>query len=152
MIRVDENGNLDNFVMNDKCAAGTGRFLEQICKTLGLELESLAALSLASKNALTFTDICSIFIDVEALAYINAGESLTDVVAGISQAMANRVKTLVARVGISEDVCMTGGVAKNGGVVKNIEEKLGVKLRMMPEDPQLVGALGAALFAREKAQ
>jgi (R)-2-hydroxyacyl-CoA dehydratese activating ATPase len=149
VISVDENGNLLNFVMNDKCAAGTGRFLEQICKTLGLKLEELASLSLTSNKALSFTDICSIFIDIEALTYINAGESLPDIVAGISQAMANRVKSLVARVGITEDVCMTGGVAKNGGVVKCIEEKLGVKIRMMPEDPQLIGALGAALFARE---
>lgn len=152
VIRIDENGNLQNFVMNDKCAAGTGRFLEQICKTLGLELEELAPLFLASKKALSFTDVCSIFIDIEALTYINAGERLADVVAGISQAMANRLKTLVSRVGVEKEVCMTGGVAKNSGVVTCIEEKLGVKLRMMPEDPQIVGALGAALFARESVE
>ncbi len=149
VISVDENGGLLNFVMNDKCAAGTGRFLEQICKTLGLELEELASLSQESKNALSFTDICSIFIETEALVYINAGEDLSDIAAGISKALANRVKTLVARVGLKGDICMTGGVAKNMGVVKCIEEKLGVKLRMMPKDPQLIGALGAALFARE---
>ncbi len=149
-ISVDENGDLVKFVMNDKCAAGTGRFLEQISKTLGIKLEELASLSLASTNPLPITSICSIFIDTEALCYINEGEDLADIVAGIHQAMAGRVKGLVARVGIKEDVCFTGGVAKNGGVVKCIEDILGIKILKMPEDPQIIGALGAALLAREK--
>ncbi len=149
-ISVDENGDLLKFVMNDKCASGTGRFLEQICKTLGLELEELAPLSLGSTNPLPITNICSIFIDTEALCYINEGAEMADIAAGISQAMANRVKALVARIGVKEDVCITGGVAKNSGVVKSIEEILGTTIRKMPEDPQIIGALGAALIAEEK--
>ncbi len=151
-ISIDENGDLLNFVMNDKCAAGTGRFLEEMSKTLGLTLEELASLSLQSVTPLTITSICSIFTDTEALCFVNEGKPLTDVAAGIAKAMASRVKSLVARVGINEDVCMTGGVAKHGGVVKYIEELLEIKILQMPEDPQIIGALGAAVIAEEKAE
>lgn len=149
-ISVDENGGLVNFVMNDKCAAGTGRFLEGMCKTLGVSLEELASLALRSKNLLPITSICSVFTEIEALCLINEGETLPDITAGINQAMARRIKSLVARIGIQKEVCFTGGVAKNPGVVKSMEEILDVKVVKMPEDPQVVGALGAALFAREK--
>ena len=94
--------------------------------------------------------MCSIFTEIEALCFVNEGESLPDIVAGINEAMARRIKALVARIGIKKEVCFTGGVAKNPGVVKSIEETLGIKVVDMPEDPQIIGALGAALFAREK--
>jgi len=149
-IGVDENGSLVNFVMNDKCAAGTGRFLEGMCKTLGVSLEELAALSLRSKKNLPITSVCSVFIEIEALCLVNEGENLSDITAGINQAMARRIKSLVARIGIKKDVCFTGGVAKNPGVVKSMEEILNVNVVKMPEDPQIIGALGAALFAQER--
>jgi predicted CoA-substrate-specific enzyme activase len=149
-IGVDENGSLVNFVMNDKCAAGTGRFLEGMCKTLGVSLEDLSSLSHRSKKQLPITSICSVFTEIEALCFINEGETLSDITAGINQAMARRIKSLVARIGIKKDVCFTGGVAKNIGVVKSIEKILDVKVVKMPEDPQIIGALGAALFADEK--
>ena len=151
-ISVDENGNLQNFIMNDKCAAGTGRFLEVMSKTLGVGLEELASLAVISKNPLPVTSQCSIFTETEAMCYVNEGEKMADIAAGINQAMARRVKALVGRIGIVEEVCMTGGVAKNSGVVKSLEEILKVQIKKMPEDPQIIGALGAAIFAKEEAQ
>ena len=151
-ISVDENGSLVNFVMNDKCAAGTGRFLEGMGKTLGIGLEAFGTLSFKSKKVLPITSICSVFTEIEALSFVNEGESLPDIVAGINQAMAYRIKALVGRIGIHKEVCFTGGVAKNPGVVKSIEETLGIVVVDLPEDPQIVGALGAALFARERGQ
>jgi len=136
--------------MNDKCAAGTGRFFEGICKILDVDLDTLSVLSGRSRKTLPFTSICSVFIENEALCYINEGEALPDITAGINQSMARRIKNLVARIGIREDLCFTGGVAKNSGVVKSLEEMLGTRVVSMPEDPQIIGALGAALFAREK--
>jgi predicted CoA-substrate-specific enzyme activase len=150
-INIDENGGLVNFVMNDKCAAGTGRFLEGIAKTLDISLAELSILADRSKKSLSFTSVCSVFIENEALCYINEGETLADITAGINQSMARRIKNLVARIGITEKVCFTGGVAKNLGVIKSIEDTLGVPVVQMPEDPQIIGALGAALFARDMA-
>lgn len=150
-IRVDENGGLVNFVMNDKCAAGTGRFLEGIAKTLDIGLAELSVLADNASKSLSFTSICSVFIENEALCYINEGETVADITEGINQSMARRIKNLVKRIGIHEQVCFTGGVAKNRGVVKSVEEVLGVPVIQMPEDPQIIGALGAALFAREMA-
>jgi predicted CoA-substrate-specific enzyme activase len=149
-ISVDGKGELVNFIMNDKCAAGTGRFLEQMSKTLGLSLEELSAFPLGSTNPLPITSMCSIFIDTEVLCYVNEGEDLADITAGINHALAHRIKALVARIGVTDDVCITGGVAKNNGVVKSIEDILGIKILKMPEDPQIIGALGAALIAGEK--
>lgn len=149
-ISVNEKGELVNFIMNDKCAAGTGRFLEQMSKTLGLTLEGLSALPLGSDNPLPITSLCSIFIDTEVLCYVNDGADLADITAGINQAMAVRVKALVARIGVMDDVCITGGVAKNSGVVKSLAEMLGIRIHRMPEDPQIIGALGAALIASER--
>jgi predicted CoA-substrate-specific enzyme activase len=149
-IRVDDKGGLVNFIMNDKCAAGTGRFLEGMCKTLGISLESLASLSLQSESPLAITSICSVFTEIEALSLVNEGKKLVDITAGVHQAMARRIKSLVARVGIESDVCFTGGVAKNPGVVKSMEDMLNIEVVRLPADPQIIGALGAALFAREK--
>lgn len=150
VIKVDRQGKLLNFVMNDKCAAGTGRFLEIMARTLGVELEEIGLLSLLAKSPAAITNVCSIYAEVEVASYIAQGMDLHDLAAGISRAMATRVNALVARVGIEEDVCITGGVAKNVGVVKDLEEMLGIKAREFKVDPQIVGALGAALFAREE--
>ena len=149
-INVDETGGLENFVMNDKCAAGTGRFLEGMCRTLGVDLETLASLSLQAEKPVAITSVCSVFTEIEALSLINDGERLADVTAGINQAMARRIKQLVARIGIKKDVCITGGVAKNTGVVTSLEDTLGTQVLPTPEDPQIIGALGAALIAEER--
>ncbi len=150
VIRVDGEGRLVNFVMNDKCAAGTGRFLELMAKTLGVGVEDLGRLSLSSKEPIPITNICAVYAQSEVLSYLAEGANVEDVAAGVNQSMAARVKALASRVGVEREVVLSGGVAKNIGVVKYLEEMLGVPLIKLDFDPQLVGALGAALFASER--
>ena len=149
VIKVDENGRLVSFVMNDKCAAGTGRFLEFMAKVLGVGIEDLGPLTLDSQNAAAITNMCSIYAESEVLHYVYEGKDRADIAAGISQAMAERVNSLVRRVGVEEDISITGGVAKNIGVVRELERILGVRAREFAVDPQIVGAVGASLFAEE---
>lgn len=150
VIRVDESGKLVNFVMNDKCAAGTGRFLEFMAKVLGAGIEDLWPLALGSEKTVVITNLCSIYAESEVLHYIYEGKEPADIAAGINRAMAERVQSLVKRVGVEKDVCITGGVAKNIGVVKNLEEMLQVSAEKLAVDPQIVGAIGAGLFAKEE--
>jgi len=149
VIRVGEDGKLVNFVMNDKCAAGTGRFLEFMAKVLGVGIEDLGPLALASEKRAPITNMCSIYAESEILHYVYEGRDRVDIAAGINHAMAERVNSLVKRVGVEKDVCITGGVAKNIGVVKDLEEMLQVSAEKFDVDPQLVGALGAGLFAKD---
>ena len=149
VIRVDHDGQLHDFVMNDKCAAGTGRFLEMMARTLNVELSALGGLALKSKKPLALSSICTIFAETEVLQLIYAGKKKKDIAAGIHVSLARRIKALVGRVGLNGDICMTGGVSKNTGMVKLLEQELGVSFSSLPIDPQLVGALGAALFARD---
>jgi predicted CoA-substrate-specific enzyme activase len=149
-IRVDENGKLANFVMNDKCAAGTGRFLEFMAKVLRIGIEDLGTLALDSIDTVVVTNVCSIFAESEVLHYIYEGKRPADIAAGINLSMAERVNSLAKRIGIEKDICITGGVAKNIGVVRHLEELLQVEAEKLPVDPQIVGALGASLFAREE--
>jgi predicted CoA-substrate-specific enzyme activase len=150
-IRVDKDGSLEDFVMNDKCAAGTGRSLELMSEALGVDVSELGPLSLESANALVITNQCSIFAEMEILHYLCEDKKISDVAAGINESMARRVKMLVGKVGAKDDIGMTGGVSKNVGVVKYLEEMLGKTFLEFPEDPQIVGALGAAIFAGERA-
>ncbi len=150
VIRVDENGKLVNFVMNDKCAAGTGRFLEFMAKVLGVGIEDLGPLALATEKPAPITNMCSIYAESEVLHYVYEGKNPAEIAAGINHAMAERVNSLVKRVGVEKDVCITGGVAKNIGVVRNLEEMLQVNAEALPVDPQIVGAIGAGLFAKEE--
>jgi predicted CoA-substrate-specific enzyme activase len=150
-IRVAEDGGVEDFVMNDKCAAGTGRSLELNSEALGVAVSELGPLSLQAAEAIVITSQCSIFTELEIMHLLMEGRSTADIAAGINQAMARRVKMLVGRVGIKKDVGITGGVSKNVGVVKCLEEMLQTDFVGFPEDPQIMGALGAALFAAEKA-
>jgi predicted CoA-substrate-specific enzyme activase len=150
-IRVGTDGGVEDFVMNDKCAAGTGRSLELNSEALGVEVSELGPISLEAKEAIVITSQCSIFTELEIMHLLMEGRSTADIAAGINQAMARRVKMLAGRVGIKQDVGITGGVSKNVGVVKMLEEMLGTEFVGFPEDPQIMGALGAALFAAEKA-
>jgi len=136
--------------MNDKCAAGTGRFLEVMAKTLELKLEELGPISLESKNQAKITAQCSVFAETEVVSLMADGVEVPDIVAGIHDAIASRIMSLVYRVGLEEDLTITGGVAKNIGVVAFLEKKLGIESKKLPVDPQLMGALGAALIAKEK--
>jgi predicted CoA-substrate-specific enzyme activase len=142
------NGKLVDFVMNDKCAAGTGRFLEVIAITLGIKLEDLGALSLKSTKRVSISNVCTIFAQQEIVARLSEGEKAEDIIAGMHDALASRVATLARRFKVEPDVVLTGGVAKNIGMVKAMKEHLGCKL-LIPEEPLLTGALGAAILAKE---
>ncbi len=152
VIKVSKDGKILDFAMNDKCAAGTGRFLEVMAKTLELDLEELGPISLQSKNQAKITAQCSVFAETEVVSLMADGIEVPDIVAGINDAIASRIMSLIYRVGLEEDLTMTGGVAKNIGVVTFLEKKLGIKAIKLPVDPQIMGALGAALTAKEKAQ
>lgn len=150
-IRVDSKGLVTNFAMNDKCAAGSGRFLEVMAHALEVKLEDMGELSLQAKKALNISSTCTVFAESEVISLLTEGHSVKDILAGLHLSISKRVVGLVERVGIAERVAMTGGVAKNIGVVKAIESLLGITL-IIPEEPQIVGALGAALVAAEKYQ
>lgn len=142
------DGKLINFVMNDKCAAGTGRFLEVMAELLNLRLEDLGEISLRSRSRVEISSKCTVFARYEVMEKISRNIPLEDVIAGLHYAIADRVIRIVSQIGIEPDVVLTGGVAKNIGVVKAIEDLLGYKV-LIPEDPLITGALGAALIGRD---
>ena len=141
------NGNLVDFVMNDKCAAGTGRFLEVIASALGLKVEELGDLSLKSTNKIAISNTCTIFARQEVATLLSEGVRLEDIVAGLHNAIASRVAGMVRKLRIEPDIILTGGVAKNIGVVKAMEENLGQRV-LIPKEPLLTGAIGAALLGK----
>ncbi len=142
------DGKLIDFVMNDKCAAGTGRFLEVIASALGLRLEDLGKISLKSTNRVKISSTCTIFAQQEVISRLSQGVSIEDIVAGIHDAIARRTVGMLRRLKIEPDVVFTGGVAKNIGVVEAVKENLGHEI-FVPEDPLISGALGAALLGKE---
>lgn len=143
-----KKGKLLDFVMSDKCAAGTGRFLEIIADALGRKVEELGGISLKSTTKVTISKTCTIFSQQEVINRLSEGASLEDIVAGIHDAIAGRVTSMVARLKSEGDVLFTGGVAKNIGVVKAFERNLGCQV-LVPEEPLLSGAVGAALLGKE---
>ncbi len=149
VILIDQKGELVDFVMNDKCAAGTGRFLEVMSRVLGVTLTELAAFSLRGRNAVQLSNRCSIFCETEVLHYLQRGVDKTDIATGINRSMAERVIALVRRLGLNKEVTMTGGVAKNTAVRKELEKAMNLRMLTYNVDSQVVGALGAALFARK---
>jgi predicted CoA-substrate-specific enzyme activase len=149
VIRVGPLGRVLDFVMNDKCAAGTGRFLEVMAKALEIELEEMGERSLQARHPVTISSTCTVFAESEVVSRIAEGRATEDIVAGLHAAVADRIGTMLKRVGVQEQVTMSGGVAKNIGVVRAIEENLDTRLNVYQE-PQIVGALGAALIALEK--
>jgi len=150
-MRLDAKGNVERFVANDKCASGTGRFLEVMAKALGVELSAMADLSARAKQPVTLANACTVWAQADVIRYLHDGVPVEDIVAGVNNAMAARMSTLVRNLGMEPDICMTGGVAKNGGVIASIEQLLTIRLkRVRREDPQIAGAIGAALYAAEK--
>jgi predicted CoA-substrate-specific enzyme activase len=143
-----KDGKLINFVMNDKCAAGTGRFLEVIASTLGLKLEELGDISLKSQSRVNISNTCTIFAQQEVISRLSEGVPVEDIVAGLHQAIASRAVGMLRRLGIEGEIVFTGGVAKNKGVVRAVQENLGRQV-LVPDDPLISGALGAALLAKE---
>jgi len=142
------NGKLVDFVMNDKCAAGTGRFLEVTASTLGIKLDDLGLLSLKSTKKIEISNVCTIFAQQEIVARLSEGEKIEDIIAGLHYAIASRVAILARRLKVELDVVLTGGVAKNIGVVTAMKEILDREI-LVPDEPLLTGALGAAILARE---
>jgi predicted CoA-substrate-specific enzyme activase len=147
VIRVDDKGRVLEFDMNDKCAAGTGRFLEVMARALAVELDAMGERSLQHTHALQISSICTVFAESEVVSLVSEGQQVEDILRAIHNAIADRTLGLLERIGEAvPPVVMTGGVAKNIGVVKALEEKLGAPLTKYIE-PQIVGALGAALLA-----
>ena len=148
-IRCDETGKVTDFAMNDKCAAGAGRSMGIMSELLDVSLEDLGGLSLQTVNgAVPISSTCVVFARSEVLGYLRQGVPKNDVLAGACEALASRVLGLLKRVGIEKDFIISGGIAKNVGVAKRLEEMLGLEAHICFE-PQIVGALGAAIFARD---
>ena len=148
--RVDENGNVLNYRYNDKCASGTGRFLEVMGKALEIELEEMGEIVKESTREISFSNQCVIFAETEVVSMVNEGVAIPDILAGLSRSLASRVAALARSVGREADVVFTGGVAKNSAVKQALAKALNINLMSPAEiDPQVIGAYGAALLARE---
>jgi len=143
-----KDGKLTAFVMNDKCAAGTGRFLEVTARTLGIKLEDLGSISLKSRNKVKISNTCTVFAQQEIISRLSEGISLEDIVAGLHEAIASRAVGMLRQLKIEPAVVFTGGVAKNSGVIRAVRETLGSEI-LVPDDPLISGALGAALLGKE---
>ena len=150
-ISIDENGAVTNFLMNDKCAAGTGRFLEMMARTLGMPLEEMSTKGLEWKENIVISSMCTVFAESEVVSLVAQNKNVADIIHGLNVSVASKVGALAARLGKKNpgEYMMTGGVAKNKGIIQALEEKLGAKLYICDE-AQLCGALGAALFAYKK--
>ena len=152
-ISVDSQGNLLDFAMNDKCAAGTGRFLEAMARSMEMPIERMEEYYYGEGEPCTITNMCSVFAESEVINLINDGVEMPGIVKGLLLSLAGRVAALTKRQGLIEEIVMTGGVAKNRGVQEAVEKRLGIELRRFDgADPQLVGALGAALVAADFAE
>ncbi|HDZ91782.1 MAG: 2-hydroxyglutaryl-CoA dehydratase [Deltaproteobacteria bacterium] len=150
VIRVGEGGKVLDFTMNDKCAAGTGRFLEVMADKLQVALDDMGPLSLEGEGTVRISSVCTVFAESEVVSLVARSHPKNEIIRGLHQAIVNRVWSMVKTVGIHGAVTMSGGVAKNCGVVGLIEEKLGRSIHVYRE-PQIIGALGAALLATKKA-
>ncbi|APR06224.1 acyl-CoA dehydratase activase [Thauera chlorobenzoica] len=150
-IRVAPNGEITDFCMNDKCAAGTGRFLGAAADALRIPLGELGQVSLKSEKPVRISTTCTVFAEAEVLSWLGKGKKVEDILWGVHQSIAARAIGLLRRVGIASEITFTGGVAKNVGMIKALEEKLGMKLNVS-DDSHFMGALGAALFALSSLQ
>lgn len=149
-IKVGEDGEVKDFVMNDKCAAGTGRFLGNAADALNLSLDDIGERSLHAKHPVRLTTVCTVFVESDIMSYLAQDKKVEDILGGVHSAIAARTISLIRRVGIEPEVTFTGGVSRNIGMVRALEEKLGMKLNVSPES-HFTGALGASLFALERA-
>jgi len=150
VIKLDKNGTLIKFITNDKCASGTGRFLDVMAKVMNIDVSELGKISEKSTKPITFSSMCTVWAQADVIKFINSRRPAEDICAGINSAMANRLSMLTNSIKVEKDICMTGGVAKNKGVVNALGKILGCRIKRIKKiDPQLMGALGAALFAQE---
>ena len=150
VINVTPKGMVGEFLMNDRCAAGTGRFFEGIARGLGCGLEGISNLANQGEEPCVITNQCSVFAESEVVTLVNDGEDVRNIISGINLSVAKRLKAMVKRIGVIEDVALTGGCSKNDGLSKAVGELLELDIKRLPFDPQIVGAIGAALIAAEK--
>ncbi|ACM59351.1 putative CoA-substrate-specific enzyme activase [Caldicellulosiruptor bescii] len=148
VIKIDQNGNVVDFVMNDKCSAGTGRFIEYMARVLEVRVEEFSKWQ-EGKEDLTISSMCTVFAESEVISLVAQGKRREDIIRAINKAVATKIISLVNRVKAEEDFVFTGGVAKNKGIFSELEKRLGLKL-FTPFEPQITGALGAALIGLEK--
>lgn len=149
-IAVDTDGTVLNFAMNDKCAAGTGRFFEAMARSFEMSLTDFSKLSLTTKNVIPITAQCTVFAESEVITLVGEGKPMNEIAAGIQMAVAKRCFVMAKKAGATTAITLTGGCAKNEGLKNAIEHVLKLKVIDLPIDPQLMGALGAAEYARKK--
>lgn len=149
VIALNEHGKMINFIMNDKCAAGTGRFLDVMAQILQLDVSELEDKAAIATYSAKISSTCTVFAESEVISQLAMGTEIPELVAGICKSVSSRVASLAKRIGIYEQVCMSGGVAQNGGVRKALEAELGLPIAYS-EKSQLMGAIGAAIYAYEK--
>jgi predicted CoA-substrate-specific enzyme activase len=149
VIHCDGQGNILKFAMNDKCAAGTGRYLERISSALNIPIQDIGPLSLQTvEGAIPISSYCAIFAQDDVIMLVRQGKHINDILAGVCEALVERIQSLIMKLGIVEDFSICGGIAKNSGIVNRLEKNLGIKA-LIAAEPQIAGALGAALLARE---
>jgi (R)-2-hydroxyacyl-CoA dehydratese activating ATPase len=151
VISMDDKGRLNKFLMNDKCAAGTGRFLEVMARTLDVSLEEFSNPLNCSVIPADINSMCTVFAESEVISLIAKGIDKDHIISGLNQAIAKRIVAMAKQIELQKDVIFTGGVAKNVALKKMLEETLGLKI-YTPSEPQIVGAIGAAIAAQEQAQ
>jgi predicted CoA-substrate-specific enzyme activase len=149
-IAVDKDGTVLNFAMNDKCAAGTGRFFEAMARAFEMNLDEFSNLSLKAKNIIPITAQCTVFAESEVISLVGEGKPMDEIAAGIEFSVAKRCFVMAKKAGAVDSITLTGGCAKNAGLKDAIQRVLRLKVIDLPIDPQLMGALGAAEFARQK--
>ncbi|MBI1851906.1 MAG: 2-hydroxyglutaryl-CoA dehydratase [Planctomycetes bacterium] len=150
-IKVGADGSVLDFSMNDKCAAGTGRFLSAAADVTGMTLDEIGPVALHAKDPVRLTSVCTVFVESDILSYMAQKKTVEDVLGGVHKAIASRTMALVRRVGVEDEVTFTGGVSRNIAMVRALEEVLGTRLNVSPEG-HFMGALGAAIFALERAR
>ena len=149
-IAIDTDGTVLNFAMNDKCAAGTGRFFESMARAFEMSLDEFSNLSLTAKNVIPITAQCAVFAESEVISLVGEGKPMEEIAAGIQLSVAKRCFVMAKKAGAADSVTLTGGCVKNEGLKKAIEKVLKINVVDLPTDPQLMGALGAAEYARQK--
>ncbi len=149
-IKVGADGSVVDFSMNDKCAAGTGRFLSAAADVTGVGLDDIGPRSLEAKTPVRLTSVCTVFVESDIMSYLAQRKTVEDILGGVHKAIATRTMALIRRVGVEEEITFTGGVSRNLGMVRALEDVLGKPINVSPEG-HYIGALGAALFALERA-
>ncbi|MFB0532857.1 MAG: acyl-CoA dehydratase activase [Desulfatiglandales bacterium] len=148
VITLDGQGRVSDFVMNDKCAAGTGRFLEVMAAALETELTDMGRRSLYAKRGVSISSMCTVFAESEVISLIAEGYGEGEIIRGLHEAICRRIFGMTKRLRVREEITLSGGVAKNQAIAETLKALFGIRINV-PEEPQIVGALGAALYARD---